>query len=145
MKSMRFIKPWRVHKIVFLHIYLKIMMSLPQSKYNQSFVFLSFSLYESKGTMTIIKTAKKKQGERSSLLPFCPLSMSYLILITVASLQSPSRLTSGFAFLGENTSFFLFSHFLNPHTALWWLNLHYILNMHWIIPDLQVVYSCWES
>lgn len=101
---MGFIKPWRVHKIVFLHIYLKIMMSLPQSKYNQSFVFLFFSLYESKGTVTIIKTARKKQGERrSSLLPFCPLSMPYLILITVASLQSSSRLNSGFAFLrGKN-------------------------------------------
>lgn len=101
MKSIDFIKPWRIHKIVFLHIYLKIVMSLSQSKYNQSFVFLFFSLYERKGSMTIIKIARKKQGERrNSLLPFCPLSMSYLILTTVASLQSSSRLTSGFAFLG---------------------------------------------
>lgn len=57
MKAMGSIKPWRVDKIVSLHIYLKIMMSLSLSKYKLShlYFFFSFGFYESKEAMTKIR------------------------------------------------------------------------------------------
>lgn len=69
MKSMGFIKPWRVHKIVFLHIYLKIMMSLPQSKYNQSFVFLFFFFIWEQRDRDNNKDSKEEARREKKLSP----------------------------------------------------------------------------
>lgn len=150
MKSMGFIKPWRVDKIVSLRIYLKIMMSLPWSKYKLShlyflfffFCFLFFVFkYESKGAMTIIWGRSKDKEKKPS--PFLSVALS----ISFSWFPFPptfSRLF-GFHFLEKGSSLFLFVHFLNPHKALWWLSLRYILHFDLIIPDLRLVHSCWDS
>lgn len=139
MKAMGFIKPWKADKIVSLHIYLKIMMSLPRSKCKLSCLCSCFLfIWEQRDRDN--NEDNKDGAERGALsLLSVPRSMPFLILATASSPHSFSGLTFGFAFLGKKF-ISLFSHFLNPHEGL-----QNILNIDFIPSDHQVVYSCWDS
>lgn len=142
MKSMGFIKPWKVDKIMSLYIYLKIMKSFPWSKCKLSHLCFLFFLYmrvrNHDNNKENVEEAERKNEKPSPFL-FAPLSISFLVLFS----SSPHRRLLDFHFLQNNSSFFLFSHFLNTHTGTVMTQLACVLTIGIFICDLKLVFSCW--
>lgn len=118
-KFMGFIKPWTVDKIVSLHIYLKLLMSIHNLNTNSVICISYFSLYESKRSMLIIKKNNEEETKRKK----APSLLSFLFHLTCLVLFSLPR--SSLPLLPQ-TNFWVFISWKRIH--LFFLIGHFVIS-----------------